>query len=82
MLSVANNHNFMCHVCAKGLLASNFNEVIIYKISKKIFMKLPQISHIHKNRNFLRVIGKRKTNCCYPVWQRHLRNLHFNFCQL
>ena len=40
----------MCHVCAKGLLASNFNEVIIYKIStkKKNFMKLPQISHIHK----------------------------------
>ena len=33
MLSATNNHNFMCHVRAKGLLASNFNEVIIYKIS-------------------------------------------------
>ena len=46
MLSAVNNHNFMCHVYAKGLLASNFNEVITKY--QKVFMKLPQISHIHK----------------------------------
>ena len=27
------NHNYMCHTCAKGYLDSNFNEAIINNIS-------------------------------------------------
>ena len=41
MWCAADDHNYMCHICAKELLGSNFN----YEIS----MKLPQISHTHKN---------------------------------
>ena len=64
MLSAANNHNFMCHVglCAKGRLASNFNEVIIYKISKNFHEITTNFTYSQKNCNFLSVIGKRKTN--------------------
>ena len=29
----ADNHNDMCHICAKELLYSNFNEAVIYKAS-------------------------------------------------
>ena len=48
MLSVANNHSFMCHVCAKGLLASNFNGVIIYKISKNFHEITPNFTYSQK----------------------------------
>ena len=27
------NHSYMCHICAKGFLDSNFNEAVIDKIS-------------------------------------------------
>ena len=50
MLSAADNHNYMCRICTKGFLDLNFKEAIIDKISN--FHKLPQFSHIHKNRNF------------------------------
>ena len=43
---VANNHNYMCHICAKGFLDSN----LLTKY--QIFTKLPQFSHFHQNRNF------------------------------
>ena len=43
---VADNHNHMCHIYAKGDLDLNFNEAAIDKIS--IFHESPQISHIHK----------------------------------
>ena len=48
MLSASNNHNFMCHICAKGLLASNFNEVIIYKISKNVHEITPNFTYSQK----------------------------------
>ena len=56
MWCAADNHNYMCHICAKGFLDSNFNKAVIYQ-KYQIFMKLPQISHIHKNCNFLSIIG-------------------------
>ena len=33
MWCASDNHNNMCHICAKELLDSNFNEAVIYKIS-------------------------------------------------
>ena len=30
---VEDNHNHMCHICAKGFLDSNFNQAVIDKIS-------------------------------------------------
>ena len=48
MLSATNNHNFMCHVCAKGLLASNVNEVIIYKISNNFYEITPNFTYSQK----------------------------------
>ena len=53
MCCAADNHNYMCHICAREFLDSNFNQAVIDKYP--IFSKLPQISHIHKNHNFLKV---------------------------
>ena len=39
ILSAADNHNYMCHMCAKGFLHSNLSQALITKIP--IFMKLP-----------------------------------------
>ena len=50
MCCAADNHNYMCHTCAKEFSDSNFNEAVIDKISN--FQKLPQISHFLQNRNF------------------------------
>ena len=50
MRCAADNHNFMCHICAKGFLNSNFNEAVIDKIS--IFQKTAPNFTFHKNRNF------------------------------
>ena len=48
----ADKHNYMCHICEKGSLDSNFSKSVIDKISF-FFTKLPEISHIHKkNRKF------------------------------
>ena len=33
MLCAADIHNYMGHICGKGFLDSNFNEVVIDKIS-------------------------------------------------
>ena len=33
LLCTANNHNYVCHICAKGILDSNLNEAVIDKIS-------------------------------------------------
>ena len=53
MWCVVGSHNYMSHICAKGFLDSDFNYAVFDRIS--IFQKLPQISHIHKNRNFSRI---------------------------
>ena len=73
MWCVADIHNDTCHTCKR---------ILRFK-RQQIFMKLPQISHIYKNHNFLR-IGNWWTNCFYPInlWQGHVRNLLFHFCQL
>ena len=65
--SAADNHNqYVCHICAKGFLASKFNKQLLTKY--QIFTKLPQISHnIHKNRNFSSIIEKRLINCFYCI---------------
>ena len=33
MWCAADNHNYICHICAKGFLDSNFNKAVIDKIS-------------------------------------------------
>ena len=33
MWCATNNHNYMCHICAKRLLDSNFDLAVIDKIS-------------------------------------------------
>ena len=33
MWCAADNHNYMCHICAKGILDSNFNQAAIDRIS-------------------------------------------------
>ena len=52
MWPAVDNHNCMCHICAKGFLDLNFNEAVIEKISK--FREIaPKMSHIHKkDKNF------------------------------
>ena len=74
----------MCHICAKELLDSNFNKGVIYKIS--VLGKLPQISHIHKNRNLLSIIGLfflDQTLLPYKFHGGDMRGVYFfHFCQL
>ena len=38
----SDNHNNMCHICAKELLDSNFNQAVISKY--QFLTKLPQMS--------------------------------------
>ena len=57
MWCVANNDNYMCHICAKEFLDSNFNEAVIDKKLISIFTKLPQIPRIRINRNFLSIFA-------------------------
>ena len=52
----ADIHNYMCHIYVQ----KDFQIRTLIKqllIKYQIFTKLPQISHIHKNRNFLSIIG-------------------------
>ena len=54
MWCAADNDNNMCHICAQGFLYSNFTQFLT---KYQIFKKLPQISNIHKNHNFLGISG-------------------------
>ena len=53
MCCTADNHNYVCHICAKECLNSIFNKQLLPEYH--IFTKLPQISYIHKNRTFLSI---------------------------
>ena len=55
MWCMADNHNYMCYICAKGFLDLNFNSTVFSKLSN--FHEVAPISHIHKNRNFESIIG-------------------------
>ena len=47
MWGAAGNHNYICHICAKGSLNLNFDQTVIDKISN--FPKnCPKFSHIYK----------------------------------
>ena len=50
MCCAADNHNHICHTCAKHFFYIRISKQLLTKY--KIFKKLPQISHIHKNCNF------------------------------
>ena len=50
MCCAADNHNYMCHTCAKDILDSNSIKQLLTKY--QIFTKLPQIPHFHNNCNF------------------------------
>ena len=52
MWCAADNHNYMCHICAEGFLDSNFNQAVIDKNNIKFWTKSPQISYIQKNHIF------------------------------
>ena len=52
MWCAVDNYNHMFHISAKGFLDLNFNQAVIDKRSN--FHEMHKISHIHKNRNFLR----------------------------
>ena len=66
MCCAADNHNYMCHTCAKELLDLNLK--IKQLLTKyRIFMKLPQIPHIHINRNFSSIFATFQTNCFIPI---------------
>ena len=47
----ADTHHYMCDTLAERFLDLNFSAAVIEK-NIKFLSKLPQISHIHKNRIF------------------------------
>ena len=54
MCCAADNHNYMCHTCAKEVLDSNFNEAVVDKIS--IFQEITTNStYSHKSYFFKHV---------------------------
>ena len=51
MCCASDNHNYMCHTCAKDFFL--IRALIKQLLTKyQIFMILPQISHFHEYRNF------------------------------
>ena len=83
MLCAANNYNYMGHLCLKKNSVSNLIKQLLTKY--QIFKKLPQILHIHKNHNFLGIIGifrPTASSSLSILWQGHVRNVLFHFCQL
>ena len=51
MCCTSDNHNYMCHTCAKEFF--KIQALIKQLLTKyQIFTILPQISHFHKYRNF------------------------------
>ena len=66
MCCASDNHNDMCHTCAKEFL--NFDlQLSNYWQNIDIFTILPQISHFHKNRNFSSIFATFETNCFIPI---------------
>ena len=55
MWCAVDNHNYVCHICAKGFLNSNLSN---YLQNTNFFTKLPQISHTHKNRSLKSIIKR------------------------
>ena len=55
MCCASDNHNYMCHTCAKEfLIRASIKQLLTkYQISTII----PQISNFHKNRNFSSLFG-------------------------
>ena len=49
MWCAADNHNYMCHIYAKGVLDSNFIQAVIYKISN--FHKIAPNSTYHSQKS-------------------------------
>ena len=47
MCYAADNHNYMCHTCAKEFSDSNFNSAVIDKISN--FHEIAPNTHINHN---------------------------------
>ena len=70
------NHSYICHICAKGFLNTNFTKAGIDKIS--IFHE------IAPNFTYSVLELFRPTACFHPInlWQGHVRNTLFHFCQL
>ena len=54
MWCAADNHNCMCHICAKGYLDSNFNKAVIDKISN--FHEIAPNFTYSQNRHFKSII--------------------------
>ena len=64
MCCALDNHNYMCHTCAKEFFNSSFNKAVIDEISN--FTILPQISHFHKNHNFSSVFSNFLDQLLHP----------------
>ena len=65
MCYASDNHNYMCHTCAKEFEIRASIKKLLTKY--QIFTKLPQISHFHKFRNFLSIFATFETNCSIPI---------------
>ena len=82
MYCAADNHNYMCHTCAKEFLDLNFNQAVINIISD--FHEIaPNSTYSHKSY-FFKYICNFLDQLLHPSisWQRHVRNTLFHFCQL
>ena len=68
MCCASDNHNYMCHTCAKKKKKKKIRASIKQLLTKyQIFTILPQISHFHKYRNFSSIFATFKTNCFIPI---------------
>ena len=80
MCCASDNHNYMCHTCGKEQIRASIKQLLK---KYQIFTILPKISHFHKIVIFQVYLQLRPTaSFVYILWQGHVRNTLFHFCQL
>ena len=65
MWCAADNHNYVCHICAKGILDLIFHEAVIDKISN--FHEIAPNFKYSQNHIFLRSIIRTFLTNCFPI---------------
>ena len=81
----ADNHDYICHIRAKGFVDSDINEAVIDKISN--FQEIaPNFTfHIFTKILFFKVwleTDRPTASTLWTLWQWCKKNLLFHFCQL
>ena len=78
MWCASDNHNYMCHTCAKEFLNLSLIKSSYWQ-NINFFTILPQISHFHKNRNFSSIFATFLDQLLHPYkfYDRNMSRILF-----